>query len=247
LCSSNNAQKPCVRVIAETTVSVSFVCFVIARCLLLLLLLLTVLRFVSHSVNCFSILFWNMAPTNKKRAASFPPRSDSKRPATGGKAGTAKGAKTPTKKPGPKPLSALGFSATKRQQFNVGTKLLLGTGIYDTPVPAQVKGHMFVYEIVEFLDNGKGVRVQYKDQVIKEGGDTFRVYKDSDDAQVSSYCYFDVYKNAILFVSHSFSCCCPLSQQAFDSQARTNQACCRILVSSERAFQRKEAESSLAS
>jgi hypothetical protein len=80
---------------------------------------------------------------------------------------------------------ALGFSTTKHQQFNVGTKLLLGTSIYDTPVAEEVKGHMFVYEIVEFLENGKQVCLKYKNQVIKDGGNTFRVYKESEEAQVS--------------------------------------------------------------
>jgi RNase P/RNase MRP subunit p29 len=141
----------------------------------------------------------NMGPTNKKRASSLLPCSDSKQAATG----KAKGTKTPTKKPVPKPLSALGFSATKRQQFSVDTKLLLGTDMYDTPVPAQVKDYMFVYKIVEFLDDGKHVHIQYKGQVVKEGGNTFCVYKDSKEAQVSfgTVVSFVVKCNAIL-VSH---------------------------------------------
>jgi hypothetical protein len=125
----------------------------------------------------------SMAPTNnKKRASSLPPRiSDSKRAATG------KGGKTTAKTTtSGKPLSTLGFSSSKRQQFSIGTKLCLDDSIYkNTPTPDEVKNHVFVYEITEVSENGKSFIVEYKNQVMLQGGEKFRTYKDSEDPQVS--------------------------------------------------------------
>jgi hypothetical protein len=43
---------------------------------------------------------------------------------------------------------------------------------------------MFVYEIVQVHDTGKLWKAQYKDQVVRVGGDKYRVYKEGSDAQV---------------------------------------------------------------
>jgi hypothetical protein len=129
-----------------------------------------------------------MAPTNRKRASSsVPPRSDPKRrmTATVGKGG---GNKTPSKKQtATQTLSTLGFSSSKRQKYQIGAKMLLGDNIYDGVVPLEVQNHMFVYEITQIDDSAKTVTVEYKNQVIRKGGDKFRVYKDSDEKQVGDY------------------------------------------------------------
>jgi hypothetical protein len=121
-------------------------------------------------------------PTNRKRAPSCPPPqqrlTSSKKPA--------KGTKTPTKSTVTRPLSTLGFSSTKRPKYQLGTKLLLDDTIYQDKAPAEVKGHFFVYEIVKLCDSGRSVTIQYKNLVIKNGGDHFRVYKEGEDTQV---CY----------------------------------------------------------
>jgi hypothetical protein len=127
--------------------------------------------------------------------------------------------KKATKKPAPKPLSLLGFLTTKRQQFNVGTTLLLGTSIYDTPVPEEVKGHMFVYKIVEFVENGEHVCIEYKNQVIKDGDNMFRVYKDSEEAQVSFVFLLFFISNSKCFWSHILFLLFVFPQQALDYQA----------------------------
>jgi hypothetical protein len=116
------------------------------------------------------------SPSGKKRASSCPPsRSDPKRQAT---SQAVKGRKTTTsdnkatKQPA---LSSLGFSSTKRPEYQVGTKMLLDDTIYNDKVPPSVKGHFFVYEISSIDANGKTVTIEYKNQVITNGGDRFRV------------------------------------------------------------------------
>jgi hypothetical protein len=42
---------------------------------------------------------------------------------------------------------------------------------------------MFVYEVVELFENGKA-KVKYLEQVVKEGGNRYRVYKEGEKAQV---------------------------------------------------------------
>jgi hypothetical protein len=92
----------------------------------------------------------DMAPTNKKRALSVPSHSDSTKRAAVARAPKRPASKSPTKKPAAKKLSSLGFSSTKRQLYQPGTKILLTNGIYDDEVPEKVKGHLFLYEIVEW-------------------------------------------------------------------------------------------------
>ena len=98
----------------------------------------------------------------------------------------------------------MGFSVKtqKRAQYQVGTKLLLSDAIYtdQTKIPECVKGHHFVYEIVENLPDGKHVTLQYKELVIGPGGTKFRGYKDDKDAQVSDYC-----RMFFVFVLSSYS------------------------------------------
>jgi hypothetical protein len=126
----------------------------------------------------------HMAPTNKKRVASVPPCSDAKRPAN--KKGTKKRSlNAKTSWPPSTKQSSLGFLSSKRPQYQVGTKLLLDTGMYNNDVPEKVINHMFVYKIVELYPNGKTVIIEYKNQVILEGGNKFRQYKDSEETQVS--------------------------------------------------------------
>jgi hypothetical protein len=118
--------------------------------------------------------------SSKKRSAQAPARSDPKRPATsqGVKGGKA------TKNTVTKSLTNHGFSASKRPQYQVGTKILLDDSIYDDKVPAEVKGKLFVYEISSIDANGKQVTIQYKNLVISNGGDRFRQYEEGEDPQV---------------------------------------------------------------
>lgn len=124
-----------------------------------------------------------MAPGSRKRSVSSPRRSDP-RSERGGGGPSKKQAKGTTKNVITKPLSNHGFSKKKRPKYQPGTKILLDDTIYDDKVPADVKGHYFLYEVSEIHDGGKTVKVQYKDQVIKKSGDHFRVYKEGDDPQV---------------------------------------------------------------
>jgi hypothetical protein len=133
-----------------------------------------------------------MAPTgNRKRAArpaSAGGRSSSsastKRQATQAAAGKAcpknKGRKAQASTVAK--LSSHGFSSTQRPQFPIGSKLLLDDSIYQDKVPSEVEGCLFVYQIVKYI--GDDVEIQYKNQVIDDEGDQFRVYEDSEDAQV---------------------------------------------------------------
>jgi hypothetical protein len=128
-----------------------------------------------------------MAPTNdRKRAASLPSPSKSKRLATGSATSSAKKTSVTTKKQAAtKPLSSLGFSSSKRPAVQVGVKLLLDDSIYHGNCPPEVKKHLFVYEVVQLHENGKTAQVKYVDQVVKEGGNRFTVYKEGDDVQAS--------------------------------------------------------------
>jgi hypothetical protein len=90
----------------------------------------------------------------------------------------------PSKKAATKPLSTLGFSLSKRPAVQIGTKLLLDDTIYGGKCPREVIDHLFVYEVVSMHENGKTVKVKYNNQVIGEGGDKYRVYKEGDDIQV---------------------------------------------------------------
>jgi hypothetical protein len=126
-------------------------------------------------------------PSNKKRAAAVPTHPDSKRQATVNKKGAKKSPSTTKKPTANTKLSSLGFSSSKRPQYKLGTKLLLDTSIYndEDAIPEKVVDHLFVYEIVEISENGNTVKILYKNQVIADGGNKFRQYKDSEEAQVS--------------------------------------------------------------
>lgn len=128
-----------------------------------------------------------MAPTNdRKRAASLPSPSKSKRLATGSATSSAKKTSVTTKKQAAaKPLLSLGFSSSKRPAVQIGVKLLLDDSIYHGNCPPEVKKHLFVYEVVQLHENGKTAQVKYLDQVVKEGGNRFTVYKEGDDVQAS--------------------------------------------------------------
>jgi hypothetical protein len=126
-----------------------------------------------------------MPPSNKKRAAAVPPCPDSKRQAVANKNKGAK--KTPTKKTAGKQQTSLGFASSKRPEYKLGTKILLDTSIYTDAIPEKVVDHLFVYEIVELVsEDGKTIKLEYKNQVIHNGGNKFRQYKDSEESQVSS-------------------------------------------------------------
>jgi hypothetical protein len=43
---------------------------------------------------------------------------------------------------------------------------------------------MFVYEVVQWNQNSMIAKVQYINQVIRQGGDKYRVYKEGNDVQV---------------------------------------------------------------
>jgi hypothetical protein len=67
----------------------------------------------------------DMAPTNKKWALPVPSCSDSTKQAAVARAPKRPASKSPMKKPAAKKLSSLGFSSTKRQLYQPGTKILL--------------------------------------------------------------------------------------------------------------------------
>ena len=83
-----------------------------------------------------------------------------------------------------KSLQTHGFSKSKKPQYQVGLKLLLDDGIYDSKVPDEVKGHFFLYQVSQIYDDKKTIQIEYKNQVIRPKGNAFRVYRDSDDTQV---------------------------------------------------------------
>jgi hypothetical protein len=114
-----------------------------------------------------------MPPTGRKRPPSSPPRAAKRSSKEAKKKSTIQ-----------KPLSTFGVSLTKRPQFSKGTKLLLDDSIYDDEVPSEVEGHLFVYEISEVCQDGKSVMIVFKNQVIKEGGNRFRVFQEGDEEQV---------------------------------------------------------------
>jgi hypothetical protein len=137
-------------------------------------------------VSFVSLLFlYRMAPANKKKGvAAVPPCPDSKRQAVSNNKGAKK---APTKKTVAKQLSSHGFLSPKRPEYKLRTKLLLDTSIYNDEIPEKVVDHMFVYEIVELVSkDGKTIKIQYQNQVIRDGGNKFRKYKDLEESQVSS-------------------------------------------------------------
>ena len=84
-----------------------------------------------------------------------------------------------------KSLATHGFSCTKRQKYDIGTKILLDNSIYNKgKVPSIVKDHLFVYEISQVHACGKSVRIEYKNLVITEDGDEFQTYKETEKTQV---------------------------------------------------------------
>jgi hypothetical protein len=127
-------------------------------------------------------------PNNRKRSASLPSPSKSKRLATATATSGQKKSVPPLKKAGTtKSLSSLGFSSSKRPSVQIGTKILLNDSIYGGKCPEGVRKHMFVYEVVELHPNGRTVKVQYNNQVVRQGGDKYRVYKEGDDVQVRCF------------------------------------------------------------
>jgi hypothetical protein len=108
-----------------------------------------------------------MAPTNKTRALSVLSCSDSTKQAAVARAPKRPASKLPMKKPAAKKFSSLGFLSSKRQTYQPGTTILLTNGIYDDEVPEKVKGHLFLYERVEWSENGKMAKIEYKNQVIR--------------------------------------------------------------------------------
>jgi hypothetical protein len=127
-----------------------------------------------------------MAPNKKRAASSSSSPAKSKRAATATATSTAK--KSVGKKPVTQPLSSLGFSSSKRAAIQIGTKVLLDDRIYvGGKCPAEVKNHWFVYEVVELNENGRSWKVLFKEQVVREGGDKYRVYKEGEKPQVRTF------------------------------------------------------------
>jgi hypothetical protein len=126
-----------------------------------------------------------MAPANnRKRGVSLPSPSKTKWVATATATSSAKKTLPPSKKAVTKSLSSLGFSSSKRPAVPIGTKVLLNDSIYlRGQCPPGVKEHMFVYEVVQWNQNSTIAKVQYINQVICQGGDKYRVYKEGDDVQ----------------------------------------------------------------
>jgi hypothetical protein len=160
-------------------------------------------------------------PPVRKRAASNPTRSRDRSDRS-----DPKRAKTPNKATVTKPLSSLGFSVAKRSKYCVGTKILLDDSIYDDAVPQNVKDHLFVYEITSIDDNGKEVTIQYKNQVIKDGGNRFRTYTEGDDPQVS----VDFRRFIIVFEYHFLTIFLLFACKVSHSASRAAQGCAPTMV-----------------
>ena len=122
----------------------------------------------------------------RKRRSELGTSPAKKRPAL---SSTAKASSTQGKtiKRVTKPLSNCGFSCKKRHKYDVGTKILLDDSIYKGKVPADVRGHLFVYEIKDLKDGGKFVTIEYKNLVIKDGADDFHQYLESKEAQYMDF------------------------------------------------------------
>ena len=131
-----------------------------------------------------------MAPTRKRAAtessasAPVPKRKGANKKGGGHK----EGGGTVGKNIVTKSLQTHGFSKSKKPQYQVGLKLLLDDGIYDSKVPDEVKGHFFLYQVSQIYDDKKTIQIEYKNQVIRPKGNAFRVYRDSDDTQVCRIC-----------------------------------------------------------
>jgi hypothetical protein len=124
-------------------------------------------------------------PNNRKCVSLLPSPSKSKQSATATATSAAKKSVPSSKKAATKPLSSLGFSSSKHPAVQIGTKVLLDDSIYHGKCPHEVQEHLFVYEVVGVHENGKFVKVQYNNQVVCNGGDKYRVYKEGDEVQVS--------------------------------------------------------------
>ena len=136
-------------------------------------------------IVCFDLLR-TMAPiVPRKRRSELGTSPAKKRPALSSTA-KASSMQGKTIKRVTKPLSNCGFSCKKRHKYDVGTKILLDDSIYKGKVPANVRGHLFVYEIKDLKDGGKFVTIEYKNLVIKDGADDFHQYLESKEAQYSS-------------------------------------------------------------
>ena len=103
-----------------------------------------------------------------------------------------------------KQLSTHGFSSTARPRYNKGPKICLNDSIFKSAIPAEVKGHLFVYEICEVHENGKTISVMFKDQVIAPDGDRFRVYKEGEETQVRIRCahlyfFYPIHSSCLYF------------------------------------------------
>jgi hypothetical protein len=131
-----------------------------------------------------------MAPANnRKRGASLPSPSKSKQVATATATSSAKKTLPPSKKAATKSLSSLGFSSSKRPAIPIGTKVLLDNSIYPHgQCPPGVEEHMFVFEVAQWNQNSPIAKVQYINQVIRQGDDKYQVYKEGDDVQVRIDC-----------------------------------------------------------
>jgi hypothetical protein len=127
-----------------------------------------------------------MAPANnRKRGASLPSPSKSKRVATATATFSTKKCVPLLKKAATKSLLSLGFSKLKGPAIPIGTKVLLNHSIYPRgQCPPGVKEHMFVYKVVQWNQNSMIAKVQYINQVICQGGDKYQVYKEGNDVQV---------------------------------------------------------------
>jgi hypothetical protein len=121
-------------------------------------------------INC-------MAPANnRKPGAPLLSPSKSKRVATATATSSAKKSLPPSKKGATKSLLSLGFSSLKRPAVPKGTKVLLDDSIYPGwQCPPEVKEHMFVYEVVQWNQNSTIAKVQYINQVIRQGGDKYSI------------------------------------------------------------------------
>jgi hypothetical protein len=142
---------------------------------------------VVASIAVLTSIAW-LLPTTGNRVPHFlllPSPSRAAATATS----SAKKSLPPSKKVATKSLSTLGFSSLKRPLVPIGTKVLLEDSIYPRGqrLPG-VKEHMFVYEVVQWNQNSTIAKVQDINQVIRQGGDKYQVYKEGNDVQVQIDC-----------------------------------------------------------
>jgi hypothetical protein len=127
---------------------------------------------------------------SKKRPSSSSSSSKSKSNKRSSRSSSSKNTnKNSRKKDAPpstsRSLSSLGFSSEKKAKFQKGMKILLDDSIYDraSDIPEAAKGKYFVYELTK-LDDATYCTIEYKDQLIEEGGDRFQVFKEGEETQV---------------------------------------------------------------